>query len=183
MSASVNYANGVATLTPTSALAANTTYTATVKGGSTGVKDLAGNALAADFTWSFTTAAPPTCPCSIWSTTRRPVLCQRPRRVELGVKFRADSSGYITRTKFYKYSRTPAPMSAVSGRPSGTLLGTLTFTSETASGWQQASFATPVAITAGDDLRGFVSHQHRSSTPPPTMDLRRRRQRPAARLE
>ena len=38
---------------------ASTTYTATVKGGAGGVKDIAGNALAADVTWSFTTAAPP----------------------------------------------------------------------------------------------------------------------------
>ena len=30
----------------------------------------------------------------------------------------------------------------------GTLLATVTFTGETASGWQQANFATPVAITA-----------------------------------
>ncbi|HEX4727163.1 MAG TPA: DUF4082 domain-containing protein, partial [Jatrophihabitans sp.] len=31
----------------------------------------------------------------------------------------------------------------------GTLLGTVTFTGETASGWQQANFTSPVAITAG----------------------------------
>ena len=40
-------------------LADSTRYTATVKGGSGGVKDNAGNALAADQSWSFTTAAPP----------------------------------------------------------------------------------------------------------------------------
>jgi len=46
-----------ATFTPTSALAYSTTYTATI---TTGVKDLVGNALAADYTWSFTTEdAPP----------------------------------------------------------------------------------------------------------------------------
>jgi hypothetical protein len=43
----------VATFTPTSALALNTNYTATV---TTGAQDLMGNALAADSTWSFTTA-------------------------------------------------------------------------------------------------------------------------------
>ena len=46
-----------ATLTPSSPLASGTTYSATVKGGSAGVKDVAGNALSADFTWSFTTVA------------------------------------------------------------------------------------------------------------------------------
>ncbi|MDQ0662843.1 uncharacterized protein with LGFP repeats [Arthrobacter ulcerisalmonis] len=49
----------VATLDPGADLAAGTTYTATIKGGTTGVKDVAGNALAADQTWTFTTAGPP----------------------------------------------------------------------------------------------------------------------------
>jgi hypothetical protein len=55
-------ATRVATLTPSAALANSATYTATVRGGSTGVKDVAGNALASNHTWSFTTAsttAPP----------------------------------------------------------------------------------------------------------------------------
>ncbi|MBF0502918.1 MAG: Ig-like domain-containing protein [Candidatus Riflebacteria bacterium] len=47
----------VATFTPTSLLALNATYTVTI---STGAKDLIGNALAASFTWTFTTIAPPT---------------------------------------------------------------------------------------------------------------------------
>src|SRR5207253_5283793 len=52
----VTYAGVTATFTPASALAPLTTYTATV---STGARDLAGNALAADFSWSFTTGATP----------------------------------------------------------------------------------------------------------------------------
>lgn len=44
----------LATFTPSSDLAANTIFTATM---STGVKDLAGNALAANTAWSFTTGA------------------------------------------------------------------------------------------------------------------------------
>src|SRR5438093_2251525 len=52
----VSYAGVTATFTPASALAPLTTFTATV---TTGVRDLAGNALAADFSWSFTTGATP----------------------------------------------------------------------------------------------------------------------------
>ena len=51
--------NNTATLDPTSALANSTTYTALVKGGASGVTDLAGNPLGADYSWSFTTAASP----------------------------------------------------------------------------------------------------------------------------
>ncbi|MDP9491802.1 MAG: Ig-like domain-containing protein, partial [Actinomycetota bacterium] len=50
---------GVATLTPSAPLAFDSTYTATVKSGAAGVKDLAGNPLAADRVWSFITAPPP----------------------------------------------------------------------------------------------------------------------------
>ena len=53
---SYNSTNNVATLNPGADLAAGTTYTATIRGGATGVKDAAGNALAADRTWTFTTA-------------------------------------------------------------------------------------------------------------------------------
>jgi glucose/arabinose dehydrogenase/endonuclease YncB( thermonuclease family) len=44
------------TLDPSASLAAGTAYTATVKGGANGAKDVAGNPLAADKVWSFTTA-------------------------------------------------------------------------------------------------------------------------------
>ena len=46
-----------ATLDPSANLEAGATYTATVKGGASGVKDLAGNPLTSDKTWSFSTAA------------------------------------------------------------------------------------------------------------------------------
>ena len=56
----VTYAAGSysATFTPTGSLASSTTYTVTIKG-ATGVIDLALNPMAADFTWSFTTATAP----------------------------------------------------------------------------------------------------------------------------
>ena len=44
----------IAAFTPSANLAVNTTYTATI---TTGAQDLAGNALAANYVWSFTTAA------------------------------------------------------------------------------------------------------------------------------
>jgi hypothetical protein len=52
ISGSVTYAGTTATLKPAAALTGGTVYTATI---STGAKDVAGNALAANYTWSFTT--------------------------------------------------------------------------------------------------------------------------------
>lgn len=56
VSGTVSYTSSpsIARFTPAASLAAGTTYTATV---TTGVEDLAGNALAAAYLWSFTTAA------------------------------------------------------------------------------------------------------------------------------
>ena len=48
-----------ATLTPNAALAPSTQYTAKLKGGTGGVSDVAGNPLASDYSWSFTTSAQP----------------------------------------------------------------------------------------------------------------------------
>jgi len=50
----VNYASGTATFAPLSALTTSTLYTATI---TTGGKDLAGNALATNKVWSFTTGS------------------------------------------------------------------------------------------------------------------------------
>ncbi|HQQ63251.1 MAG TPA: Ig-like domain-containing protein [Pseudomonadales bacterium] len=47
----------IATFTPASDLAFSTQYTATIKGGPSGAKDVAGNALVLDYVWTFTTAA------------------------------------------------------------------------------------------------------------------------------
>ena len=55
---SLDSTDTIATFTPTNPLALNTAYTATI---TTGVRDQFGNALAANFTWMFTTNATP-CP-------------------------------------------------------------------------------------------------------------------------
>ena len=54
---SYNSASNTAVLDPNTDLEAGKTYTATVKGGASGVKDVAGNPLAADKVWSFTVDA------------------------------------------------------------------------------------------------------------------------------
>src|SRR6202166_2508913 len=53
----VTYAGTTATFTPTAVLANSTLFTATI---TAGAKDAAGVPLAANFVWTFTTAAPPT---------------------------------------------------------------------------------------------------------------------------
>ena len=71
----VTYSGVTAVFTPTDNLAASTTYTATI---TTGAKDLAGNALAANYTWSFTTGAAA-------DTTRPTVISTDPANGATGV--------------------------------------------------------------------------------------------------
>ncbi len=156
---SYNVGTRTATLTPAAALSISTTYSATVKGGAAGVKDVAvpGNALAADATWSFTTAANVATGCSgstssIWPANPTPAIISDSdtSSVELGVKFRADQDGSICGIRFYKGSTNTGTHTGKLWNSSGTLLASAIFQNETASGWQQVNFASPVQITAGN---------------------------------
>jgi hypothetical protein len=69
--------------------------------------------------------------------------------VELGVKFRATQNGFVSGVRFYKGSGNTGTHTGSLWSRTGTKLGSVTFTNETASGWQQASFASPIAVTAG----------------------------------
>ncbi len=68
--------------------------------------------------------------------------------MELGVKFRSNAAGSVTGVRFYKGSQNTGTHTGHLWTSAGALLASVTFSGETASGWQQARFATPVAITA-----------------------------------
>ncbi len=154
VAAAVSYdaATRVATLDPTPTLAAQDVYSVRVRGGTIDprVKDVAGNALGADSTWTFTTEAAPSCPCTIWPATATPLLdsASDSASVNLGVKFRSDVAGYITGIRFFKGTANTGTHVGTLWSSGGQQLAQATFTSETGSGWQQVSFAAPVAIAA-----------------------------------
>ena len=138
-------------LVPTASLGYSTTYTATVKGGAGGVTDVAGNPLAANYVWAFTTQAPPPSgSVSIWSGGGSPSATNLNdgQAIELGVKFRSSLAGYITALRFYKGTQDNGAHAGNLWSASGTLLATATFTGETASGWQEVALPSPVAIAA-----------------------------------
>ncbi len=136
------------TFAPQSAMTGGMTYTAAV----IGAKDLAGNTMD-PITWSFTTAASTSgCPCAIWPSTATPAVAMDPDTgaVELGVKFRASQNGFVTGIRFYKGTGNTGTHVGTLWNASGTQqFASVTFAGESASGWQQASFAAPVAVTAG----------------------------------
>jgi hypothetical protein len=146
-SVSFNSANTVATFTPASSLAGSTTYTATVSG----AQNSSGTPMSSPYSWSFSTGAVAQCPCSIWANAAPSgaVDAADTSAVNLGVQFQASSSGHITGIRFYKESDNTGTHTGSLWTATGTLLATGTFTNESASGWQELSFSSPVAITAG----------------------------------
>ena len=68
--------------------------------------------------------------------------------IELGVKFRSSTAGYITGVRFYKTSGNTGTHTGELYSSTGTRLAQATFTNETTTGWQSVTFSTPVAITA-----------------------------------
>ncbi|MBL0160909.1 MAG: DUF4082 domain-containing protein [Bryobacterales bacterium] len=90
-----------------------------------------------------------TCPCSIWSpstTTTSDTYSSLP--IELGLKFRSKVPGYVLGVRFYKRPGSTGSHTGKLWTKGGTLLASVIFSNETAAGWQQASFSTPVAISA-----------------------------------
>ncbi|MBT1071818.1 DUF4082 domain-containing protein [Pelotalea chapellei] len=96
------------------------------------------------------TTPPVTTYYSMWPNTTVPSTLDAgaDSSAELGVKFKSDVSGYITGIRFYKASTNTGTHTGTLWSSTGQKLATATFTNETASGWQQVNFSTPVAISA-----------------------------------
>ncbi|HEV7537066.1 MAG TPA: DUF4082 domain-containing protein, partial [Acidimicrobiia bacterium] len=92
-----------------------------------------------------------TCPCSIWAASTVPAVASDADTgsVELGLKFRTDTAGSITGVRFYKGAANTGTHVGSLWNSAGTQLASVTFSGETASGWQQANFAAAVPVTAG----------------------------------
>nr|WP_245309921.1 DUF4082 domain-containing protein [Rhizobium sp. R339] len=69
--------------------------------------------------------------------------------VELGVRFQTSVAGTVSGIRFYKGSLDTGTHTGSLWSSTGTRIATLTFTNETASGWQTAFFSSPVALTPG----------------------------------
>jgi hypothetical protein len=138
----------IVSFTPTNPLAWSTKYTATVTIG--GVTPAGG-------TWTFTTAAePPTVSAStIFAINAVPAntAWNDPSAVQVGVRFSTSVAGTVTGIRFYKGTQNTGTHVGYLWSSTGALLATVTFSGESASGWQSATFATPVSIQPGVEYR------------------------------
>ncbi len=85
---------------------------------------------------------------TIWDPTTVPATPNfvDANAVELGLKFQSDVSGLATGIRFYKGTQNTGAHVGNLWTRTGTLLATVNFTNETASGWQQANFSSPVSL-------------------------------------
>jgi hypothetical protein len=141
------------TFVPTSALSYSTTYTAAVLSGTTPIGS----------SWTFTTAGAPQ---SLFSATAVPATLSSIdlAGVQVGTRFTATVAGKVTAIRFYKGSTNTGTHTSYLWSATGTKLATVVYSGETASGWQQATLATPVTLVAGTEYRvGVVSPTGRYS--------------------
>ncbi|WPB73828.1 DUF4082 domain-containing protein [Archangium violaceum] len=93
----------------------------------------------------------PVPPVTLWPSTAVPdvpSVTNDSAAVELGVKFQADEDGDILGIRFYKGTANTGTHVGNLWSSTGQLLASATFQNETASGWQEVLFSTPVHITA-----------------------------------
>jgi hypothetical protein len=91
------------------------------------------------------------CPCSVFPDSAVPAKPDSAdgNSIDVGMKFQPSQSGAVTGIQFYKASTNTGTHVGSLWTSTGTLLGSVTFTNETASGWQQATFGQPIPVTAG----------------------------------
>ena len=68
---------------------------------------------------------------------------------ELGVRFTTSAAGQVTALRFWKGTGSTGTHTGSLWSSSGRRIAQVTFTDESASGWQEASLATPVTLVAG----------------------------------
>jgi hypothetical protein len=89
------------------------------------------------------------CPCSLWFNTTDFAMTADPdqQAVELGVRFSAETNGFVTGVRFAKPVENTGSHIGRLWDINGTLLAEVAFTNETAEGWQEATFDQPMAVT------------------------------------
>ena len=87
---------------------------------------------------------------SVWSNSTTPAVLSDgdTASVELGMKFRSSKATTVTGVKFFKGAQNTGTHTGSLWTKSGQKLASVTFTGESASGWQTATFASPVNIAA-----------------------------------
>ncbi len=151
------------TFTPSQSLPGGATITATVSG----IASAEGGTLATQ-TWSFSTVAAVATTYSLFgNVTPTTASTNDSAALELGVSFSSSQDGVVNGVRFFKGAGNTGTHTGTLWSAAGAALATVTFTNETAIGWQTATFSTPVAITAGQTyvVSYYAPNGHYANTP------------------
>lgn len=87
---------------------------------------------------------------SLWSASDTPAVTNsaNSRPVEIGVRFKANVAGQVVGVRFYKGTQNTGTHTGKLWTADGKQLGSVTFTGESASGWQTATFSKPIDVAA-----------------------------------
>lgn len=145
--ATYDQATKTATWTPSAAMPAGAQMNVSVGA----ARNLGGTPMSAPAQSSFTTVGETACPCALFSSDAVPLVADSGdgSALTLGVKFVPSVSGHVTGVRFYKSAANVGTHTASLWSATGTRLATVTFTNETASGWQTALFGQSVNVQAG----------------------------------
>ena len=134
-----SYSGVDAVFIPLASLLPNTQYTATVKGGATGIEDLANNAMAVDYSWSWTTAAAA-------DTTAPLVTVVKP--ADLATNVRVSSAVNVT----FNEAMDPLTITTANVKVAG-VTGVVTFNAQT----KVATFTPNTVFTTGTTYTATVT--------------------------
>ena len=137
-----NATSQVVTFTPVTGYSGPASFTYTITNGQ-------GSASATVSLTVTATAPPPTSTLFSASSLPSVISVNDTSAVELGMKFQVSSAGQAKGVRFYKGPTNTGTHTGHLWSSTGTLLASVTFAAETASGWQQALFAAPVTLTPG----------------------------------
>lgn len=141
----VSYAGSIATFTPSSALTPSTEFTATI---TTAAEDLSGNALAANYVWSFTTGTGP-------DTTSPTITLTSPASAAMNVLLNAAVSATFSKPMNPVTITAPGTFTlAVAGVGGAAVTGTVTYDSVN----QIATFTPAANLTATTQYTATITN-------------------------
>nr|BFF20410.1 hypothetical protein GCM10025730_39310 [Promicromonospora thailandica] len=91
-----------------------------------------------------------TCPCTVYGDTPGGKPSGDSSAVELGLRFVAAADGYVSGVRFHKTAANTGVHHGTLWSASGAQLARVEFTGESATGWQEAAFTTPVPVVEGE---------------------------------
>lgn len=93
-----------------------------------------------------------TCPCSVFQPANAPANPNGNdgQGIVVGMRFQSAEAGFVTAIRYYKGANFTGTRTGHLWNAAGIELASVTFSGETASGWQQASLSNPVAINANE---------------------------------